>query len=148
MMMPPSPPWPLPPRARPWVMLLEAEVRRHERRPFEWGVHDCCTFAADVVQALTGVDPMMAFRGTYLGQLGAARLLREHGGLMMLAANLLGNPVPAKRAGRGDVVLYTEAGNPAARPALGVCMGAVLAAPGPDGLAYAPMAWATHAWPI
>lgn len=38
-------------------------VKRHE--PFEYGVNDCCLFAAGAVEAITGEDPMPEFRGKY-----------------------------------------------------------------------------------
>ena len=38
-------------------------AKRHE--PFEYGVNDCCLFAAGAVEAITGEDPMPEFRGKY-----------------------------------------------------------------------------------
>ena len=38
-------------------------TKRHE--PFEYGVNDCCLFAAGAVEAITGQDPMAEFRGEY-----------------------------------------------------------------------------------
>ena len=38
-------------------------IKRHE--PFEYGVNDCCLFAAGAVEAITGEDPMPEFRGKY-----------------------------------------------------------------------------------
>lgn len=130
-----------------WPRRLADVVARHADRPFAWGEHDCCTFAADVVEAITGRDPMAAWRGAYVGQLAAARLLREHGGLLGLVSGVLGEPVAPTLALRGDVVLYLQPDH-ADRPALGVCLGPVFTAPGPAGLAQAPMRLAVHAWRI
>ena len=38
-------------------------TKRHE--PFEYGLNDCCLFAAGAVEAITGQDPMPEFRGKY-----------------------------------------------------------------------------------
>lgn len=38
-------------------------AKRHE--PFEYGVNDCCLFAAGAVEAITGEDPMPEFRDKY-----------------------------------------------------------------------------------
>lgn len=46
---------------------------------FDWGTFDCCTFAFDWVQLITGVDPMQQFRGKYSTALTASRALKKIG---------------------------------------------------------------------
>lgn len=112
--------------------LAELIAERRERR-FEWGIHDCCMFAADAVKAMTGHDPAAPFRGTYASQEEASRILENAGGVIALveATFGLGNRIPAKFAKRGDLVFVdTNHG-----PAIGVVASdhAVFAAP--EGLA-------------
>ncbi len=55
------------------------------RSPFVWGARDCLLWPADWVRLAVGRDPAAAFRGRYRTQLGAARILTRHGGLVALA---------------------------------------------------------------
>ena len=59
---------------------------------FAWGIFDCCLFAADVVQAVTGIDPAAPYRG-YRGARQGMRLLRRAGGVGAFAIRALGFPV-------------------------------------------------------
>ncbi|MEP6827912.1 MAG: hypothetical protein ABJA10_07540 [Aestuariivirga sp.] len=49
--------------------------------PFQWGFHDCCSFVCDVLDEVTGRDPMADLRGSYsseeeaLAALGVAGLV-------------------------------------------------------------------------
>lgn len=52
-------------------------TKRHE--PFEYGVNDCCLFAAGAVEAITGEDPMPEFRGQYDSLKGSVKALKEIG---------------------------------------------------------------------
>ena len=45
--------------------------------PFAWGKQDCCLFAADGVQAITGVDIAQDFRGNYTDQTSAFALIKS-----------------------------------------------------------------------
>lgn len=54
--------------------------------PFAYGRHDCCLFAADWVRAWHDRDPASAWRGGYVDALGAARLVRQAGGVEALFA--------------------------------------------------------------
>lgn len=106
-------------------------------RPFAWGEHDCCTWAAECVQAVTGTDPLADLRGTWHSAEAAQAVLQRLGGLRAAVDARLGEPLPSVHlAQRGDVVLLAV-GN---TMALGVCMGRVAVAPGPDGLVRIDMA--------
>lgn len=48
--------------------------------PFVWGVHDCALFAADGIQAITGVDIATDFRGKYSDEAGAMALIKSVAG--------------------------------------------------------------------
>ena len=52
-------------RVEGWEKILHDTLETMKERPFVWGTFDCCLFAADIVQALTGVDYAAGYRGTY-----------------------------------------------------------------------------------
>lgn len=65
---------------------IDAFAARQRALRFEWGVSDCCLFAADWVLALAGHDPAGGIRGTYTTQHGAWATVRRLGGLVKIAA--------------------------------------------------------------
>ena len=131
-----------------WPTRLAAHLASVKSLPFAWVGNDCCTFAAGVVQAITGVDAMAPLRGKYTTQAGAARLIKRAGGLQALVSEHLGQPLQTPAlAGRGDVVLF-EMAAPYGPQALGICVGAHLAAPGPAGMVLLPITVAVAAWRV
>lgn len=130
-------------RRRDWQERLQALVLARLHEPFAWGEHDCCLFAADAVQAVTGFDPAAPWRGTYVDERGAMRLVRELGGLAAIAVLGGGEEVHPLRARAGDIVLgHVD------RDCLGVCLGATWHAPSAAGLVARPMAEAQRAWRV
>lgn len=126
-----------------WAVLLAAHIEEARGRPFEWGVHDCATWAFDVRAALTGEDAADAWRGQYKTAKGSVRVMRRLGwdSIADMAADLLGEPLPnVKLAQRGDIVLFEEA--------LGICGGAAVFFVGPDGLQSVPLRDCEVAWRI
>jgi hypothetical protein len=91
-----------------------------ERRktPFKWGEHDCCLFAADAIQAITGVDIASDFRGRYSDQASALDAIKSVTGgttvedAAVYCATKAGLPeLPHPNfAHRGDLVLLNDAG--------------------------------------
>lgn len=137
-----------------WPERLAALERRCAGLPFAWGVHDCFTWAADAVLAITGVDLLDGLRGRWAGRRQAMRLLADlqpdaqpPGGLVCVSrvvSQRLGEPLPSVLlAQRGDVVLVTKADG--ATPGLAVCLGAVVAGPGASGLVRVPLLQAGEA---
>lgn len=146
-------------RCADWPSRLEQLLAERRHRAFEWGVHDCCLFAADAVEVMTDVDPAFAFRARYRTRAGAARVLRRHGGFEDLIARLATAfgmaAVAPLQAGRGDVVCFVTplpkpcSGSVAGLPALGiVALNGEIAAAGPDGLVFLPLRAATRAWAV
>ncbi len=131
-----------------WEAALAAAVEDARARPFEWGVHDCATWAFDVRRALTGQDAAAAWRGRYSTAKGALRTLRLVLGAAThaeAATAILGAPLASPRqAQRGDIVLV-EMGD---GDSFGVCLGAKAAFLGPQGLEFLPVAGCTHAWRV
>lgn len=127
----------LPPRAAPriapqpltrfenWPLRLDQAIEAARQRPFAWGTHDCCSFAAGVVQALTGHDAFAQFTasfGVYTDERGALRALAAADGVAAIATAHLGDPIPVAQARRGDVVMVMMAA-----PSLDVAPEATLA---------------------
>jgi hypothetical protein len=116
-----------------WEAALNTLVADALGRRFEWGKFDCCTFAADAVQAVTGSDRMADLRGTYACLRTALRVLEAEGGLRQAVSRRLGAPRPEHEilyAQRGDIVLHNVEGY----PALAVVLGANAMAPTAAGI--------------
>lgn len=109
-----------------WETRLAAYLDPLRLRPFDWGRHDCCTFTAGAVQAMTDVDPMPEFRGQYSTAIGSARALVRLGrGTLAATLDEKFEAVPASLAQRGDIVMSNGL--------LGICWGGVLFAVGREG---------------
>lgn len=117
-------------RVRDWPERLDALITARQNWPFVWGTNDCCTFAADAVQALTGRDVMGHLRHQYATALDAHHLTRELGGLTAAVTALIGDPVDPIFATVGDVLLVDNRG----REVLAICNGATAVAPGKTSL--------------
>lgn len=109
-----------------WETRLAAYLEPLRARPFAWGQHDCCTFSAGAVAAMTDVDPMPEFRGRYTTAIGSARALRRFGrGTLAATLDAKFERVEPALAQRGDVVMSSGL--------LGICLGAYLVAVGREG---------------
>jgi hypothetical protein len=109
-----------------WEARLAAYLEPLRLRAFAWGAHDCCTFAAGAVLAMTGVDAMGEFRGRYSTAIGSARALRRFGaGTLDATLDTKFVRVGASLAQRGDIVMSGGL--------LGLCFGPVLIAVGREG---------------
>jgi hypothetical protein len=128
-----------------WPERLNDLLIECSNKPFVWGHHDCCLFAAHAVRELTGDDHTGPFMGRYRSARTAAKLLAEHGGVRGIAGAALGEEIPPLTAGRGDVVLlHTEEHG----DTLAVCIGERCAVPGMDRLLYVPLTEAVTAWRV
>ncbi len=129
-------------------LLLDPYLRSWRRRPFVWGEADCVRFAAGWVALVTGRDPVAATVGHYADCREALRLMVVTTGTADLVAAtsvILGPPLNQPLTARlGDVVAITTP----VGPALGLCAGAEVAAPGPGGLVSRPLTDIIAAWRI
>lgn len=98
-----------------WQILLDLYLRSRSRAKFRYGSNDCCLFACDAVQEMTGTDIAAAFRGKYASRDEAYRAIQRYAGkpsVEAIAEKIAeehgmpeANPLNAQR---GDVVLITR----------------------------------------
>lgn len=129
-------------RCRDWPEQLAAFIEARRTLPFAWGSNDCALFAADAINALTGVDHAATLRG-YKTERGAASRIKKAGGMRAFAAAL--TEKHPGLAQRGDVVLVINEG----RETFGVvCDGGNWCAPGVSGLVFRPVSEAVAAFEV
>lgn len=129
-----------------WQLHLDALLCSRLQESFAWGVFDCCLFAADCVQAVTGVDPAEQYRG-YRGARQALRVLDHAGGVGLIATRALGFPQRLDTARPGDIVLVPA--DKRDREALAVVVAPGLATlPAARGLVQAPLSMARYLWAV
>mgnify|MGYP003635745631 CR=1 FL=1 len=94
-----------------WETILTKFIVSRSNEKFKWGKHDCCLFACDGIEAITGDDSAYMFRDKYKDKTGAYSLLKDFsgGGLEetaeCLAEEFGMDEVSKSFAGRGDVAL-------------------------------------------
>lgn len=104
-----------------WQLRLNDTVEAARERPFVWGKHDCCMFAASCVEAMTGENHMAHFIGTYNDEQTAKTALKNLGAgtLFRSLQKIFGKAYPPAMAQRGDIV-YRRVNK---MPSVGICMG-------------------------
>lgn len=112
-------------------------------RSFNWNDANCCHFSSDWVELVTGMNPMDGLRVT-TSAIDAHRLIASLGGLRAATTAQLGiEPIDAKFAQIGDVVLV-EAGSVAS---MGICAGTNVLLINSDGqMSRVDLINATCAW--
>lgn len=108
-----------------WHQRLAATIEAATLRPFVYGEHDCCTFAADCVLAVTGRDLASPWRGAYATPAAGLKLARARN-VAGLARRFFREIDPAF-AWTGDVALTDTGG-------LAIVDGKYLVAPMEGGL--------------
>jgi uncharacterized protein DUF6950 len=63
-----------------WQARLSQFLYLYRNRSFRYGDWDCCLFAADAIQVMTGADLAEGFRGTYNSRSTAYALLKANFG--------------------------------------------------------------------
>jgi len=82
-------------------------TKRHE--PFEYGVNDCCLFAAGAVEAITGEDPMSEFRGKYDSLKTSLKAIKDIGeGTLEATMDSKFPEVAIGHAQRGDLAFFND----------------------------------------
>lgn len=114
-----------------WEQRFHEFMDRGYSRVYKPGVTDCAIYCADMVEAITGVDPAAGWRGTYSTEEEIAQILDATGGLVNLVSSIIGYPVAPLQARRADVV-YTRWND--TEESVGVCLGARVAFPTASGI--------------
>ncbi len=88
-----------------WDVALNKYIVSVKDTPFEYGTHDCCTFTAGAVKAITGVDYMREFRGMYSCVDSADEALATIGNkdLFRTLIRKFGKPLKGIYGHKGDV---------------------------------------------
>ena len=60
-----------------------------DKQPFDWAERNCLSAACDVVAAMTGEDPLAAYRGTYADEAAAMAIVAQHGDLFGFVSHIL-----------------------------------------------------------
>lgn len=126
-----------------WARRLDAYVDAHRHAGFDWRAHNCCTFAAGAVAAMTGAAPALPGCAA-AGAWPAMRWLHRAGGLAAAVDAALPRLAAPALARRGDVVLLQHG----RRQLLAVHLGHLWAAPARGGMAFGPAAQAVAAWGV
>ncbi|EPK7283758.1 DUF6950 family protein [Citrobacter farmeri] len=113
-----------------WQNRLNAVMKAAIERPFSWGKHDCCLFAADCTQAMCGDDYAADWRGTYDSETGAKKAILTGGGTLEKVISKYLDEVPVKLAQRGDIAIVENGGAKCA----GVVYSGSVWVPGENGL--------------
>lgn len=129
-----------------WKERLRDRILADQDRAFTWGEHDCILFACTCIEAMTGIDPAVEYRGTYRSAREARSLLKRLG---------VKSPADAMKSHFGEIFpAIARAGDIVACPtptgwdALGVVFNGVIIAPDAKALATGPLIAAKRAFRI
>lgn len=129
-----------------WVERLWAVIEAAAEVPFNYGAHDCGTFAARCVDAMTDGTLEAELEGLWTDDASALGYVVSHGGLDVILSARFGEAVAPLQARRGDLVMLP--GEDATGRALGVCVGDTVACLQQSGIVYAPLSSALCAWRV
>jgi hypothetical protein len=124
-----------------WEEALSDYIASKRDEPFQYGVNDCCMFAAGAVEVMTGVDPMQEFKGTYSDLRGSIKALKEIGeGDLETTLDGKFEEVAISHAQRGDLAFFDES--------VGVVMGSFAYFVSDEGLERIPREMWEKCWSI
>lgn len=138
-------------RVEHWERILVQRVAESSTAPFVWGSHDCVTFAAGLVQAITGRDVLEGLPA-WADPRSARRAIESAGGLAQALTDRFGEPIAPAMAQRGDLATLKASATPDGIEATGwtvaVCVGEYFLAPGVGGLCRVPLDSVEQAWRV
>lgn len=124
-----------------WDASLSEYIASKRNEPFEYGINDCCCFCFGAIEAITGQDCMLEFRGQYSNEFGSLRALKEIGqGDLESTMDAKFPVVPIGLAGRGDIAFFDGA--------IGVVMGSFAWFVSDNGLERIPRSLWDKCWGI
>lgn len=121
-----------------WDFRLAETITAHVEIKPDWGVSDCLMACGDVMESVTGTNPLSKFRNKYTTEHGAAKLMKRHkcDDVDEVFEKYLGlTPVNRLQAHRGDVGVVLVDGQPTA----GFYTNLGFAVKSPSGLSYFPI---------
>lgn len=90
-----------------WEEELSDYIASKRDEPFQYGVNDCCMFAAGAVEAMTGENPMEEFFGSYDTLTGSLKAIKTIGeGSLEATIDSKFEEVELGRAQRGDLAFF------------------------------------------
>lgn len=124
-----------------WDALLSEYIASKRDEPFEYGVNDCCYFCFGAIEAITGEDCMLEFRGQYSNEFGSLRALKEIGqGDLESTMDAKFPVIPIGLAGRGDIAFFDSS--------IGVIVGSFAWFVSDNGLERVPREFWDKCWGI
>lgn len=135
-------------RIQNWPRALDQALAEAADLEFEWGTVDCVQWTAEIIEVLTGTNPILEHRGTYDSEFAAKRILAQFGGSLTAGwTAILGDPIPPLTAQRGDLCVVVDEMD---QQCCGVVdmTGERVACLSLDGLEYLPLTAAVVAWRI
>lgn len=127
-----------------WQTPFFAYIEAARSLPFEWGVQDCCLFAAGAIDALTGSTLREQLGATYTDEASALAYIASFGSLEGAVSSWLGPSSAPNFAGPGDIIL----GDLASGPTIGVCLGVICAFSSPAGMLYQQRSVISMCWTV
>lgn len=142
-----------------WDMSFHKAIQARRSQPFAWSVNDCCTWVADHIKTVTGVDLYTEFRGTYTDAKSAFVSIHRITGKKTVedvADYVFGKAgIPelmnTNHASRGDIVCFDQVQTDGkSEPILGVVnlCGQVALFVSQSGLQRIPVSQCRRAWRV
>lgn len=124
-----------------WESRLFNYMQSKFMEPFAWGTHDCCTFAAGAIQAVT---EQVVFEPAYTSVFEAQTFMESVGGIEAWMTEHFGEPAAPLQARLGDIGLLTLPD----RELLCVVAGHQVVAPGEEHSLFYPLTDCTKVWRV
>lgn len=125
-----------------WQDRFFAYLETARIRKFEWGTFDCCLFAADVVDVVSGSTFREELATCYTDEASALAYIASFGSLDAAVSSWLGDSQAPNFAGPGDIV-FANLDN---GPTVGVCLGTKCAFASIDAPLYTDRAVILACW--
>lgn len=123
-----------------WESILAAEIAAGQQQTFEWGRHDCVTWALGVVAAITGRDYRTEILHPYTSAFGAGRAIKMMGPDLPSCFDMFFKRISVSFAKRGDLLYF--------QGAMGICEGTYSYFASNKGLAVTPTLKCIAAWRV
>ena len=145
-------------RADNWPQILADALNEVRETDFEWGKTDCLYWTNNVVEKMTGRNPIADYchklgiseiEQHYKSSKGFKRLLKKHKikSFYDMVCNIYGQPIRATFAQRGDLVML-DMEETEQRHTLGICRGQDVVFKSLESTFLVPLSSCSWAWRI